>query len=116
MSPRQVDQAPATALGSDSSTPPIGAAAETDVSADILAEAWREGTATPAVIHVRPELHARLGSPSEFLRPGHPSPISSTPSGTGVPLVVDEEIPLAPGFEVHRVPPDPTPVRDRRSG
>ncbi|WP_409330786.1 hypothetical protein [Trujillonella humicola] len=68
-----------------------------DVTRDILEEAWRPGTAPPVAVHVRPEVHARLvrqaGDGCSGSRIGTPA---------ALPLVVDEGIPAAPGFEVHR--------------
>ncbi len=74
-----------------------------DPSGDLLREAWRPGTAEPVAIHVRPELCARLLR-SRRTRPWScPAPVPF-PSRR-IPLVVDDRIPTAPGFEVHRVPP-----------
>ena len=68
-----------------------------DVRGDILAAALRSDAAAPLVVHVRPEVHARMGS----------GPLSADPTGQGtcIPVVVDDELPRAPGYEVHRVPP-----------
>lgn len=67
-----------------------------DVERDILEEAWRPGVAAPVAVHVRPEVHARLRQAD---RPGSGERLGSV---AGIPLVLDEEIPSAPGFEVHR--------------
>jgi hypothetical protein len=72
---------------------------------DILAEAWRPGTAAPAAIHVRPEVAFRMVAqmtPSaratilEHGTVGHPN---------GILLVIDGTLPDYPGFEIHRAPP-----------
>lgn len=76
-----------------------------DIRGDILAAALRSGAAEPVVVHVRPEVYARIG----------PHPLCSDPTtgrgrdATGqpirIPLVVDDHLPRAPGYEVHRVAP-----------
>jgi hypothetical protein len=58
---------------------------------DILAAARRPGAAEPTEIRVRAALHARLlQEPDALLLLG------------GIPLVVDEELPAFPGYEIHR--------------
>jgi hypothetical protein len=63
-----------------------------DIAGDILAIARRPGAAEPVEIRVRPEVRRDLqgaaGSPPADL--------------DGIPLVVDEELPVFPGYEVHR--------------
>ena len=61
---------------------------------DILAEAYRPDAAPPVAVHVRPELCELLLE----------EPTGSTPP-TSLPLVVDDDIPTAPGYEIHRAPP-----------
>ncbi|MGY1683209.1 hypothetical protein [Geodermatophilus sp. SYSU D01176] len=83
--------------------PAGGPGAPADTPGDLLREAWRPGTAEPVAIHVRPELCARL------LRSRRTRPRSCPAAGPfpprRIPLLVDDRIPAAPGFEVHRVPP-----------
>jgi hypothetical protein len=80
---------------------PVGAG---DVSADILREAWRPGTAEPVVVHVRPELGARLVESGRARNRGCAATGSRRPCRP-IPVLVDDQIPAAPGFEVHRAPP-----------
>jgi hypothetical protein len=71
-----------------------------DTRGDILAEALRAGAAEPVAVHVRPELFARLG----------PVPLREVTGLPTIPLVVDDQLPRVPGYEVHRAaPPLPTP-------
>ena len=71
---------------------------------DILAVARRPGAAAPREIHVRARIHDRIVEEAVALgttvsvdeRRG----ISSL---DGIPLVVDEDLPAFPGFEVHRL-------------
>ncbi len=77
--------------------------AEPDFVGDIRAVARRAGGADPVEVRVRPELHDRLVrqlSAAGKLGGGSLTDLD------GVPLVVDEEIPVLPGYEVHRVPAD----------
>jgi hypothetical protein len=66
-----------------------------DIRGDILAVALEDGAAAPVVVHVRPELLARMG----------PQPLcpTGTAGDAGIPLVLDDRLPRAPGYEVHRV-------------
>ncbi len=80
-----------------------------DTSGDLLREAWRPGTAEPVDIHVRPELCARLLR-SRRTRPQSCAALRPFPAKR-LPLVVDDRIPAAPGFEVHRVPPGAATAR-----
>ncbi len=65
-----------------------------DLRGDILAEAYRPETAAPVAIHVRPELgHLLHADPSGVLPP------------TPLPLVVDDDVPASPGYEIYREPP-----------
>ena len=63
---------------------------------DLLAVAWEPGAAPPREVRVRPELAARLVPAVAGGLLGDPA---------GVPVVVDPQLPLSPGFEVRRVPP-----------
>jgi hypothetical protein len=68
---------------------------------DILAEAWRPGAAEPIAVHVTPGMLTRM-------RGGSPSADGGAGAGLlvrGLPLVADERVPDAPGYEVHRAPP-----------
>ncbi|MCV2489608.1 hypothetical protein OF117_09540 [Geodermatophilus sp. YIM 151500] len=67
-----------------------------DVVGDILREAWRPDVPAPVSLHVRPEVHARM------LAQGSPR---TDEVGADVPVVVDDEIPAQPGYEIHRAPP-----------
>ena len=58
---------------------------------DILATARRPGLAEPTEIHVRAALHARLLQEPDALA-----------LLDGIRLVVDEELPAFPGYEIHR--------------
>ncbi len=82
--------------------------APSDAVADVLAVAWAPGCAPPREIRVRPELYQRL---DERLCE-RPRPAAGGAGLLGVPLVVDPELPRAPGFEVRRVPPG-SPVGPR---
>jgi hypothetical protein len=73
-----------------------------DTRGDILAAAVRPGAAAPAVVHVRPEVYARIGPRPLVLAPTAAG-WADTP--TAIPLVVDDQLPRSPGYEVHRVAP-----------
>jgi hypothetical protein len=78
-----------------------------DIRRDILAAALRWDAADPVAVHVRPEVRARMG-PGPLSRP----PRTGTGQGDDIPVVVDDQLPRAPGYEVHRVaPPAPGPLR-----
>lgn len=77
--------------------------AEPDFVGDIRAVARRAGP-DPVEIRIRPELHHRLVR--QMTAAGALDGGSLTDLD-GVRLVVDEEIPVFPGYEIHRVPPDP---------
>ncbi|RFU22067.1 hypothetical protein [Geodermatophilus marinus] len=62
------------------------------LSEELLAEARRPGAAEPVAIHVRPELHCRMKAAA----------VGTDPP---LPVVVDEEIPAFPGYEIHRAAP-----------
>jgi hypothetical protein len=67
---------------------------------DILAAARRSGAAEPTEIHVRTALHLRL-----LREPGAPVVVDEQRGGSsldGIRLVVDDELPASPGFEIHR--------------
>ncbi|SFF15156.1 hypothetical protein SAMN05216574_109122 [Blastococcus tunisiensis] len=75
-----------------------------DMRTDILDEAVRPDAGKPVLIRVRPEIHARMCRPA---RPG-----DEQDAVLGIPLVVDDEIPPFPGYEIHRaVPPPHRPLR-----
>ena len=65
-----------------------------DMCRDILSEAHRPGTALPVTVHIRPELCLQV----------LPQGVSSR-SSIPLPLMIDDEIPAAPGYEIHRAPP-----------
>jgi hypothetical protein len=74
-----------------------------DVSGDILAEALRPDAARPVAVHLRPELHdlmRRLDRPAQ----------RTTGAWNGIRLVVDEQLPPSPGYEIHRA------IADRLAG
>jgi hypothetical protein len=58
---------------------------------DILATARRPGLAEPTEIHVRAGLHARLLQEPDALV-----------LLDGIRLVVDDDVPAFPGYEIHR--------------
>ena len=67
---------------------------------DILATARRPGAAEPTEIHVRAALHARL-----LREPDAPVVLDERQGISaldGIRLVVDEELPAFPGYEIHR--------------
>ena len=67
---------------------------------DILATARRPGVAEPTEIHVRAALHLRL-----LQEPGAPVVVDERlgiSTLDGIRLVVDEELPAFPGYEIHR--------------
>jgi hypothetical protein len=73
-----------------------------DTLGDILAIAWRPGAAPPREIRVRSEVRDRVLAqlpPAERARAVVGGPV-------GVPLVLDDELPAYPGFEVVRARPD----------
>lgn len=75
-----------------------------DTPQDILSEAWRDGAAEPVSIHVRPELHARLLA-QRGCTPLRVVPQDEVRPRARLSVVIDEEIPIAPGYEIHRAPP-----------
>ncbi|RBY90190.1 hypothetical protein DQ244_12025 [Blastococcus sp. TBT05-19] len=60
---------------------------------DILTQAFRSEAAAPVAVHIRPGLRRLL--------PADPGTVFPTT----LRLVVDADLPLAPGFEIHRAPP-----------
>jgi hypothetical protein len=80
-----------------------------DLSGDILSEAFRPGAAAPVAIHIRSELHARLPGQTSTTRRS-PVEEGSALRPTDIPLIIDDRIPTAPGYEVHRASP---PAVDR---
>jgi hypothetical protein len=82
-----------------------------DICGDLIREALRADAAEPVVIHVRPEIQAR---------------VSQGAGATGIRWAVDAHIPASPGYEIHRAAPaarrtvarpgspdsDPTPADD----
>ena len=67
---------------------------------DLLATARRPGVAEPTEIHVRAGLHLRL-----LREPGAPVVVDERRGISaldGIRLVVDEDLPLYPGYEIHR--------------
>jgi hypothetical protein len=77
--------------GRDPGTP-RGHWASPDIAGDILAIARRAGAAAPVEIRVRPEVQQDLRGTAE----APPADLD------GIPLVVDEDLPAFPGYEVHR--------------
>ncbi len=76
-----------------------------DIAGDILAIACRTGAAAPREIRVRPELRDRMlaqMSPTDRRLVEQHGTIGGA---AGVPLVVDEDLPLFPGFEIVRARP-----------
>jgi hypothetical protein len=77
---------------------PLGQRLPPGVAGDILKEAWRPGVDEPVTIHVRPAVHARL-----LAEPGAAARRNAIAGGPRrIPVVVDDEIPAAPGYEIHR--------------
>lgn len=76
-----------------------------DAAGDILRQAWRPDVAAPREIRVRPELHARLAAQAReqaardagYLRPAGIAGL--------VPIVIDDQLPTYPGFEIYRERP-----------
>ncbi len=67
---------------------------------DILATARHPGLAEPTAIHVRAALHLRL-----LHEPGAPVVVDERRGISaldGIRLVVDEQLPAFPGYEIHR--------------
>ena len=67
---------------------------------DILATARRPGLAEPTEIHVRSALRIRL-----LQEPGAPVVVDEQRGITaldGIRLVVDDDLPAFPGYEIHR--------------
>lgn len=77
-----------------------GQSARHDVRTDILSEALRPDAGAPVLIHLRPELHARI------CRCG-PATGGQAEDPLGIPVVVDDDIPAFPGYEIHRSVPAP---------
>ena len=80
---------------------PTRAWCSADIEADILSEARRPGVGEPVTIHIRPAVYARMlaetRSDSWQERRGR---------GTSrIPFVIDDRIPSAPGYEIHRAAP-----------
>jgi hypothetical protein len=74
--------------------------ADPHMVADILAAARRPGAAEPTEIHVHVRIHTRLLHEADA-----PLVVDDRQRITaldGIRLVVDEEVPAFPGFEVHR--------------
>ncbi len=76
-----------------------------DTLGDILAIAHRPDAAEPCEIRVRSEVHSRLlqetsaGTRRIAIQHGTISHLD------GIPLVIDDELPAHPGYEVHRASP-----------
>jgi hypothetical protein len=73
--------------------------ASADIEADILSEAWRSGVGEPVSIHIRPAVYARLVSEM------HSSRAEGSRVAARIPFVIDDRIPSAPGYEIHRAVP-----------
>lgn len=80
-----------------------------DPAGDIARQAFRPDAAEPRVIHVRPELHrliaAHVRAELEDRLRGGGALFAPSPRVWGVPLIVDDRLPIYPGFEIHRVRP-----------
>jgi hypothetical protein len=87
--------------------------ARPDPSGDVLAVAWAPGLAPPREIRVRPELYDRILTQLDPAARVTVVEHHVLGERAGVPLVVDPELPLFPGFEVVRVRPDETAARSR---
>jgi hypothetical protein len=72
-----------------------------DFEADILSEAWRPGVGEPVTIHIRPALYARMraATRSTCRQEGR------CRGAAHIPIVIDDRIPSAPGYEIHRAVP-----------
>ncbi|MGY1634408.1 hypothetical protein ACI784_22135 [Geodermatophilus sp. SYSU D01186] len=75
---------------------------------DLLTEAWRPGTAEPVAIHVRPEVLARFRAHTAVDRSSAAWGDDSRSPAARISLVVDDDIPAAPGYEIHRASPHAT--------
>ena len=84
-----------------------------DILGDILAIAWRAGAAEPVEIRLRPELHERL---MQQMPDAAALGRGSLTNVGGIPLVVDEDLPAFPGYEIHRTPPRPSAREERPEG
>ena len=77
-----------------------------DIAGDIVAIAVAPGAAPPRVIRIRPELYGRLlaqMAPEDRATAVATGLLGPPP---GVPVAVDAELPLFPGFEVVRARPE----------
>ncbi|SOC50066.1 hypothetical protein SAMN05660748_2805 [Blastococcus aggregatus] len=82
---------------SPAAAPHSPVAAGGDTFGDILSEAYRPDAAPPVAVHVRPELWQCL-----FHQLG------ATLSAPPLVFIVDDELPTAPGYEIHRAAPEAT--------
>lgn len=78
-----------------------------DTIGNIAAEAWKRNVAKPRVIHVRPEVRARIVAQERQRGLDEDLVPLAGQIGvlTGIPIVVDPSLPLYPGFEVRRERP-----------
>jgi hypothetical protein len=85
--------------------PPARVWSSADVEADILSEACRPGVGEPVTIHIRPAVYARMLA--ERRPAGRQEGLPR--EATRVPFVIDDGIPSAPGYEIHRAVPQGWP-------
>jgi hypothetical protein len=85
-----------------------------DVIGDILSEARWPDAAEPVAVHVRPELYALICRQSGT-RSADDAARCTAGRWDGIRLVVDDEMPATPGYEIHRAEPrDRGPISVRR--
>jgi hypothetical protein len=88
---------------SDGAAPPAPAQprSSADIAADILSEACRPGVGEPLTIHIRPAIYARMRAETR------PAWCHDRCRGAAarIPFVIDDGIPSAPGYEIHRAVP-----------
>ena len=80
-------------------TAPVRELGSADIEADILTEAWRKGVGEPVSIHIRPAVYARMVTET------HSSRAQESRVAARIPFVIDDRIPSAPGYEIHRAAP-----------
>lgn len=84
-----------------------------DVIGDILSEAMRPDAAEPVAVHVRPGLYALICRQCGTDKAG--AARCTAGPWDGIRLVVDDDMPAIPGYEIHRAAPrDRGPVSDHR--
>lgn len=83
---------------------PARTGAPPDVIGDILSEARWPDAAEPVAVHVRPELYALICRQSGKGSADDAGRCNNGP-WDGIRLVVDDEMPATPGYEIHRAEP-----------